>query len=156
MAAAGPRAAQAPADGRILFEQRKVWRDGTTHLRLEPLELLEKPAALIPRPEAHLLLYHGVLAPHAAWRQRGSPVLAPPQRPPPPAVAVEVRAAIGGAIAQLPDAHRIVFVLRDVDGVPNQEVAQLLGLSIAAVKSRLHRARLALRHQLAEILAPAG
>ena len=51
-------------DGRILFEQRKVWRDGTTHLRLEPLELLEKPAALILRPEAHLLLYHGVLAPH--------------------------------------------------------------------------------------------
>jgi RNA polymerase sigma-70 factor, ECF subfamily len=71
-----------------------------------------------------------------------------------PAVAAEVRAAIGDAIAQLPDAYRIVFVLRDVDGVPNHEVAEMLGLSIAAVKSRLHRARLALRHQLAEILAP--
>ena len=32
--------------------------------------MLEKLAALTPRPEAHLLLYHGVLAPHAAWRPR--------------------------------------------------------------------------------------
>jgi RNA polymerase sigma-70 factor, ECF subfamily len=73
-----------------------------------------------------------------------------------PAVASEARAAIAGAIARLPDAHRMVFVLRNVDGVPNEEVAQLLGLSIAVVKSRLHRARLALRRQLAETLAPAG
>jgi hypothetical protein len=58
------------ADGRILVELRKAWRDGTTHLLLEPFELLEKLAALTPRPAAHLLLYHGVLAPHAAWRQR--------------------------------------------------------------------------------------
>jgi Putative transposase len=64
------------ADGRVLVELRKPWRDGTTHLLLEPLELLEKLAALTLRPEAHLLLYHGVLAPHAAWRQRvqGGPV----------------------------------------------------------------------------------
>jgi hypothetical protein len=55
---------------RVLVELRKTWRDGTTHLFLEPLELLEKLATLTPRPEAHLLLYHGVLAPHAAWRWR--------------------------------------------------------------------------------------
>ena len=47
-------------------------RSGTTHLLLEPLEFLEKLAALTPPPEAHLLLYHGVRAPHAAWR---SPVV---------------------------------------------------------------------------------
>jgi hypothetical protein len=58
------------ADGRILVELRKAWRDGTTHLLFEPIELLEKLAALTPRPEAHLLLYHGVLAPHAAWRRQ--------------------------------------------------------------------------------------
>ena len=38
----------------------------------EPLEFLGKLAALTPRPEINLLLYHGVLAPHARWR-RGSP-----------------------------------------------------------------------------------
>jgi hypothetical protein len=58
------------ADGRVLVELRKAWRDGTTHLLFEPLELLEKLAALTPRPEINLLLYHGFLAPHAAWRQR--------------------------------------------------------------------------------------
>jgi hypothetical protein len=54
----------------VLVELRKAWRDGTTHLLLEPIELLEKLAALTPRPEVHLLIYHGVLAPHAGWRRR--------------------------------------------------------------------------------------
>jgi hypothetical protein len=58
------------ADGRVFVELRKAWRDGTTHLLLEPIELLEKLAALTPRPEVHLLIYHGVLAPHAGWRRR--------------------------------------------------------------------------------------
>src|SRR6266508_5798523 len=58
------------ADGRIVVELRKAWRDGTTHVLFEPIELLEKLAALTPRPETHLLLYHGVLAPHAAWRRQ--------------------------------------------------------------------------------------
>jgi hypothetical protein len=43
--------------------------DGTTHLVLEPLELLEKLAALIPRPRVNLLLYHGVLSSNAALRK---------------------------------------------------------------------------------------
>jgi hypothetical protein len=58
------------ADGRIVVELRKAWRDGTTLVLFEPIELLEKLAALTPRPETHLLLYHGVLAPHAAWRRQ--------------------------------------------------------------------------------------
>jgi hypothetical protein len=49
----------------VLVELRKAWRDGTTHLLFEPAEFLEKLAALTPRPEVHVLLYHGVLAPHA-------------------------------------------------------------------------------------------
>jgi RNA polymerase sigma-70 factor, ECF subfamily len=73
-----------------------------------------------------------------------------------PVVAAESRKAIDDAIAELPDAYRVVFVLRDVEGMSNDEVAHVLGLSIAGVKSRLHRARLALRHQLGELLAPAG
>ena len=46
------------------------WADGTRHLVFEPLTLLEKLAALTPRPRINLVLYHGVLAPHAAWRAR--------------------------------------------------------------------------------------
>ena len=44
--------------------------DGTRHLLFEPLEFLEKLAALIPRSHVNLVLYHGVLAPHARWRPR--------------------------------------------------------------------------------------
>jgi hypothetical protein len=57
-------------DGRVLLELKSEWADGTTHLLLEPLELLEKLAALTPRPRINLVLYHGVLAPHARWRPR--------------------------------------------------------------------------------------
>jgi hypothetical protein len=44
--------------------------DGTRHLLFEPVELLEKLAALIPRARVNLVFYHGVLAPHARWRPR--------------------------------------------------------------------------------------
>lgn len=43
------------------------WRD-TTHLRFEPLTLLERLAALTPRPRINVVIYHGILAPHAAGR----------------------------------------------------------------------------------------
>ena len=51
-------------------------------------------------------------------------------------------------IQRLPDELRTVFVLRDVEGLSNSEVAEVLNLSVAAVKSRLHRARIALRDRL--------
>src|SRR5438093_6338060 len=38
------------ADGRLLYRFKRVWRDGTTHIVLDPLEMLEKLAALIPAP----------------------------------------------------------------------------------------------------------
>jgi hypothetical protein len=57
-------------DGRALVTLKAPWHDGTTHLLFEPVELLEKLAALTPRPRINLLLYHGVLAPHARWRAR--------------------------------------------------------------------------------------
>jgi hypothetical protein len=56
------------ADGRVVVQLKAAWRDGTTHLVFEPLEFLGKLAALTPRPEINLRLYHGVLAPHARWR----------------------------------------------------------------------------------------
>jgi hypothetical protein len=55
-------------DGRVAVKLKRAWRDGTTRLVFEPLEFLAKRAALTPRPEINLLLYHGVLAPHARWR----------------------------------------------------------------------------------------
>jgi RNA polymerase sigma-70 factor, ECF subfamily len=51
-------------------------------------------------------------------------------------------------IQGLPPGFRVVFVLRDVDGLSTEETAQTLGLSIPAVKSRLLRARLQLRERL--------
>ena len=51
-------------------------------------------------------------------------------------------------IQRLPEELRTVFVLRDVEGLSNAEVADVLNLSVAAVKSRLHRARIALRDRL--------
>lgn len=60
----------------------------------------------------------------------------------------ELRAALERAIASLPAPQREVIVLRDVEGLPAARVAKLLGIQVRAVKSRLHRARLALRDAL--------
>ena len=57
-------------DGRIRLRLKTPWADGTRHLLFEPLEFLEKLAALIPRSHVNLVLYHGVLASHARWRSR--------------------------------------------------------------------------------------
>jgi hypothetical protein len=56
-------------DGSVLVRLKMPWRDGTSHIALQPLELLEKLAALIPRPYINLIVYHGVLAPNAKWRR---------------------------------------------------------------------------------------
>jgi hypothetical protein len=58
------------SEGDVLLELRHRWRDGTTHLRFHPLELLERLASLTPRPRINLVLYYGVLAAHATWRSR--------------------------------------------------------------------------------------
>ncbi|MGW2202389.1 RNA polymerase sigma factor [Streptomyces sp. NPDC001774] len=52
------------------------------------------------------------------------------------------------AVAALPRDQRQVLIMRDVQGLPGRAVAHALGLSNAAMKSRLHRARAALRHSL--------
>ncbi len=61
---------QPRADGRVLLELKTVWRDGTSHLLFEPIAFIETLAAIIPRPTINLILYHGVLAPHARWRSQ--------------------------------------------------------------------------------------
>ncbi len=60
----------------------------------------------------------------------------------------ETRAAMDQAIAELPPDQAAVFHLRDVEGLSNEQAAEALGTSVAATKSRLHRARLALRDRM--------
>jgi RNA polymerase sigma-70 factor, ECF subfamily len=60
----------------------------------------------------------------------------------------ETREVMEEGISRLPEELRTVFVLRDIEELSNAEVAEILNLSVAAVKSRLHRARIFLRDRL--------
>jgi len=57
-------------DGRLALRLKSRWRDGTTHVLMERSELLDRLVPLIPPPRAHLVRYHGILAPCASWRDR--------------------------------------------------------------------------------------
>jgi hypothetical protein len=51
-----------------VLQLKSPWRDGTTHIVMSALELMQRLAALVPRPRLHLIRFHGVLAPHAKLR----------------------------------------------------------------------------------------
>ena len=55
-------------DGRVAYALKTPYRDGTTHVILEPQDFVARLAALVPGPRSHLTRYHGVFAPHARWR----------------------------------------------------------------------------------------
>jgi RNA polymerase sigma-70 factor (ECF subfamily) len=65
----------------------------------------------------------------------------------------ELREVMEQALAELPESLRVVFVLRDIQGLPTAETAEALGISQAAAKVRLHRARLQLRERLSAYFA---
>jgi RNA polymerase sigma-70 factor (ECF subfamily) len=69
-----------------------------------------------------------------------------------PALRAELRTGLTSAIRELPTAYRAVLVLRDLEGRTTSEIAETLGLSIAVVKTRAHRARLFLRKRLEECM----
>ncbi|HLF48873.1 MAG TPA: sigma-70 family RNA polymerase sigma factor [Methylomirabilota bacterium] len=72
-----------------------------------------------------------------------------------PAAAVErseVEAALHRAIAELPEERRIVVVLRDLEGLSYEEIAQTLELELGTVRSRLHRARMDLKDKMERFL----
>ena len=68
----------------------------------------------------------------------------------------ELRTQLGAALAALPESLRVVFVLREQQGLSTEETATALGLGASAVKVRLHRARLRLRELLADYLTTEG
>ncbi len=66
----------------------------------------------------------------------------------------ETRAQVRACIDRLPEPYRVVLLLRDIEERDTDETAEMLGISRAAVKTRLHRARQALRTLLEPVLAP--
>ena len=71
------------------------------------------------------------------------------------AVNGELRDVLEKAIAELPPDYRTALVMHDVEGMPNPDIAETLGVSLPAVKSRVHRSRLFVRKKLAEYMADA-
>ena len=63
---------------------------------------------------------------------------------------------LSSAIGELPADYRTVVLLRDVEGLSHQEIAETLGLTVVAVKTRVHRARLFLRKRLDTNFSSAG
>jgi hypothetical protein len=80
------------ADGRYLLRLKARWRDGTTHLLFEPIELMERLAAQIPKPRINLVLYAGVLAPNAKLRKEVVRYARPKPLPDAPATETQTRA----------------------------------------------------------------
>lgn len=81
------------------------------------------------------------LAPETAVKRRN-------EAPDEPVLAAELHELIERAAQRLAEPFRVVYLFADVRGVPNAEIGTMLGLSLAAVKSRLHRARKRMRHLL--------
>jgi len=76
------------------------------------------------------------------------------ERPDAELLSGETRSILEAAIDRLPEHYRAVLILRDVEELSNEEVAATVGDSVSAVKTRLHRARMALREMLTRRLGP--
>jgi hypothetical protein len=57
----------------VRYRLKTPYRDGTTHIVLEPLDFMARLAALVPPPRRHLTRYHGVFAPHSRLRAAVTP-----------------------------------------------------------------------------------
>jgi RNA polymerase sigma-70 factor (ECF subfamily) len=71
------------------------------------------------------------------------------------ALTAELREVLQGIIDELAPDYRAALVMHDVEGLSNPDIAETLGISLPAVKSRIHRSRLYLRKRLSEYLAAA-
>lgn len=61
------------SSGQVRYALKTPYRDGTTHIVLEPLDLMARLAALVPPPRMHLTRFHGVFAPHSKLRAAVTP-----------------------------------------------------------------------------------
>ena len=61
------------SSGHVRYTLKTPYRDGTTHIVLEPLDLMARLAALVPPPRMHLTRFHGVFAPHSKLRAAVTP-----------------------------------------------------------------------------------
>ena len=64
----------------------------------------------------------------------------------------ELRALVEGELMRLKEEHRLVLILRDIQGLSYEEIAEALGVELGTVRSRLHRARMELKEQLERFL----
>lgn len=89
-------------------------------------------------------------ADESAFMPLGEPV----PRPDRAAEGAEMERVVAAALASLDPEHREVLVLRDIEGLAYDELAQVLGLAEGTVKSRLFRARYALKQRIAAVMEP--
>lgn len=107
--------------------------------------------AIIARRTCGRLKRREALAPVvrlADLSEQGIELAAGEALPPEQAIEAETKACLLAVIASLPPLYRAVYELRDLEDRPAREVAERLGISVAAVKSRLHRARALVREGL--------
>ena len=60
-------------NGRVRYELKTPWRNGTTHIIFEPLDFISRLVTLVPRPRVNLTRFHGVFAPNSKYRARVTP-----------------------------------------------------------------------------------
>jgi hypothetical protein len=58
------------AQSRVVYRYKRPFRDGSTHVVLEPLDFMARLAALVPRPRLNLTRFHGIFAPNFRHRHR--------------------------------------------------------------------------------------
>lgn len=87
-----------------------------------------------------------------SWKDEGRVWVVPPgdwgQAPDEHLLTAELREHLAAAIEKLPESYRVVLLMRDVEGLSNEEVAATLGTTVATIKNRLHRSRLFVREEL--------
>ena len=66
----------------------------------------------------------------------------------------EIKMLIEKAVQALPQEQRIVLILRDIEGLTYEAIAEALALELGTVRSRLHRARMALQEKLRKVISP--
>jgi hypothetical protein len=60
-------------NGRVRYELKTPWRNGTTHVVFEPLDFISRLVSLVPRPRVNLTRFHGVFAPNSKYRSKVTP-----------------------------------------------------------------------------------